>query len=99
MAMYICPEVSLPGAAEMMEGMPCSEMDKQKPVHCAQFQSGDEIVLEHSAPTATLVPLTLSSVILVLPRVTPPVVSFGWLEAPSESSQDPPYLRTQRLRI
>jgi hypothetical protein len=100
MAAYVCPELSKAAPmSEMMEGMPCAEMDKEKPVHCAEYQAGDKLALEHLAAAPALTPPTISFVIPVLAPVVPPVVTSFWPDAPSDPGTSPPYLRTQRLRI
>ena len=99
MAAYVCPKLDQAPMPEMMEGMPCAEMDKAKPVHCAQYQSGPQLALEHFAAAPTLTPPTISFVIPVLAPVVPPALISFWRDVPSESGADPPYLRTQRLRI
>ena len=96
MAAYVCPELAKPA---MMEGMPCAEMDKEKPVHCAEYQAGDDLALEYLGATPTLTPPTISFAMPAIVLVVPPVVTTFWPEVPSESGNDPPYLRTQRLRI
>ena len=99
MASYICPEIAPKQAMSgMMEDMPCAEMDKKKPVHCAEYKADKRLALElASAPT-----LTCPAIFFVMPAikpVAPPVISFFWPDAPSDPGSDPPYLRTQRLRI
>ncbi|RJF91633.1 hypothetical protein [Noviherbaspirillum saxi] len=99
MAAYVCPELVKPPMTEMMEGMPCADMDKEKPVHCAEFQAGDELALEHLASIPSLTPPTI---LFAMPAVTPVVPLFltaFWSDFPLAPVSDPPYLRTQRLRI
>jgi hypothetical protein len=99
MAAYVCPELTKPAMPEMMEGMPCAEMDEENPVQCAKAQAGDELALEQlAAPPA----LTLSKISFVMPVMTPVVPLFltvFWPDSPPDPGSDPPYLRTQRLRI
>lgn len=102
MAAYVCPELgnSPPmDMMDMMEGKPCADMDRDKPVHCAEYQSGGELALEHlSAPPA----LTPPTIFLVIPAIAPVVPLFLMAfrpNAPLDPGSDPPYLRTQRLRI
>jgi hypothetical protein len=100
MAAYVCPQVTKAPAQEMAMGdMPCAEMDKEKPVHCSEYQSGAQLALEHLAAAATLTPPTIAFVIPVLASIVPPVLTSFWCDVPSELGADPPYLRTQRLRI
>ena len=53
MAGYVCPALAPADEAVVMDGMPCAEMDKDKPVHCAAFQSGAQHALEHLAAGRT----------------------------------------------
>jgi hypothetical protein len=100
MAAYACPQLAKMPAQEMAMGdMPCAEMDKEKPVHCAEYQSGAQLALEHLAATPSLTPITVSFVMPVLAPVVPPVLASFWPDVPSELGADPPYLRTHRLRI
>lgn len=99
MAAYVCPELAKLAMPEMMEEMPCAGMDIEKPVHCAEFQAGDELALEHLAAAPTLTPPTISFVIPATTSVVPPFLTVFWPESPSAPGNDPPYLRTQRLRI
>jgi hypothetical protein len=99
MAAYVCPELSKAPMPEMMERMPCAEMDKEKPVHCAEYQAGDQLALEHLASVPALTPPTISFVIPVLAPVVPAVATSFSPGVLSDLGADPPYLRTQRLRI
>jgi len=100
MAAYVCPELAKSMPDMMMEeGMPCSEMDQEKPVQCAEYQSGADLALEHLATAPSLTPATISFVIPVIAPVVPSVITAFRPEVPSELGADPPYLRTQRLRI
>jgi hypothetical protein len=99
MAAYLCPELTKASMSEMMDGMPCAEMDKEKPVHCAEYRAGDELALEYLAAAPSLTPPTISFVIPVIAPVVPPAVTSFWPDVPSNPGADPPYLRTQRLRI
>jgi hypothetical protein len=99
MAAYVCPELAKPAMTEMMEGMPCAEMDKEKPVHCAKAVSGDQLALEHLAAAPTLAPPTISFVIPAISPVIPPFHTSFWSEVVLDPGNGPPYLRTQRLRI
>lgn len=99
MAAYVCPELAKPAMLKMMEGMPCAEMDKEKPVHCAEAVSGDQLALEHLAAAPTLTPPSISFVIPAIAPVIPPFRTTFWSEQVLDPGNDPPYLRTQRLRI
>jgi hypothetical protein len=99
MAAYVCPELTKVSMPEMMEGMPCAEMDKEQPIHCAEYQSGAEFALEHLTAAPSLAPLTILFVIPVIAPVDPVVITAFRPEVPLELGADPPYLRTQRLRI
>jgi hypothetical protein len=100
MAAYVCPELAPAPVHEVtMEGMPCAEMDKEKPVHCAEFQSGAQLALEHLAATPALTPVFASSVIPAPAPAIPVVLVPVQGEVPPKTGADPPYLRTLRLRI
>ena len=99
MAAYVCPELSKPPMAEMMEGMPCAEMDTEKPVHCAEFQAGEEFALEQLAAAPSVAPPVA---IFAMPAPAPaalPAHSAFRFDTPPAPGSDPPYLRTLRLRI
>lgn len=100
MASYLCPDVAVqsPTMSEMMEDIPCAEMDKEKPVHCAEFKAGDKPALEF-ASVPTLTSPTIFSVMPAIPPVALAAPSTFWQDARSAPEHDPPYLRTQRLRI
>lgn len=99
MAAYACPKiVQVPVQAAMVD-MPCAEMDKAKPVHCAEFQAGDELALEHLAAAPILTQLTISSVMPAIAPAVPSLHTSFWSAVPPDPGIDPPYLRTQRLRI
>lgn len=99
MAAYVCPELAKPAMPEMMEGMPCAEMDMEKPVHCAEFQAGDELALEHLAAAPTVTPPIIAFVLPAMTPVVPPFLAVFRSDTLSEPGSDPPYLRTQRIRI
>jgi hypothetical protein len=42
---------------------------------------------------------TVSSVIPASPPIVPASMASAWPDAPLQAGTDPPYLRTQRLRI
>ena len=104
MAAYVCPQLTPTPVEEMVmematDAVPCAEMDKVKPVHCAEFQSGAQLALEHLAAPPALTPVFVAFVIPAsapaLPVVLDPVQGDFFLE----TGTDPPYLRTLRLRI
>lgn len=100
MAAYVCPELaSAPVQEVAMEGIPCAEMDKEKPVHCAEFQSGVQLALEHLAAAPALAPVFASSIIPALAPAVPVVLAAVQGDVPLETGADPPYLQTLRLRI
>lgn len=100
MAAYVCPQLTNTTAQqEMMSGMPCAGMDKEKPVHCAQYQSGAQLALEHLAESPAFVPTTVFSVVPVQWLVAHVVPVPIRANIPLDQGADPPYLRTQRLRI
>jgi hypothetical protein len=77
----------------------CTDMDTEKPVQCAQAQSGAQLALEHFAVPPALTPVVVAFVHPVpslLVRSQPDVGGVGAVPA---FGIDPPYLRTQRLRI
>lgn len=100
MATYICPQPAIALASDMAMGDgPCAGMDVEKPVHCASLQSASHLALEHLAATPSLAPPTISFVI-----PAPILSSVHFLPSMQTASlspagNDPPYLRTQRLRI
>jgi len=99
MAAYVCPELAPAKEKIVMDGMPCADMDKEKPVHCAAFQSGAQLALEHLAAAPALAPVFTS---FIIPASAPaslvvPAPVQGTI--PRETGADPPYLRTRRLRI
>jgi hypothetical protein len=99
MAAYACPFESPASIDQMMEGMPCHEMDQDKPVHCAIHLGHGELALHHlEAPPA----LTPPSIIYIAPAIVVTDHSFETsLESSDEIGRDntPPYLRTQRMRV
>ncbi len=100
MAAYVCPELAPAPVQEVaMEGMPCAEMDKEKPVHCAEFQSGAQLALEHLAVAPAVAPVFAAFVIPAPAPAMPTVLAAVHGTIPLETGADPPYLRTLRLRI
>jgi hypothetical protein len=102
MAAYVCPQ-SAPVEEMVMEmakdAVPCAEMDKVKPVHCAEFQSGAQLALEHLATAPALTPVFASFVIPAPVPAVPAVLAAVQGDIFLETGADPPYLRTLRLRI
>ena len=104
MAAYMCPQLTPAPVEEMVmeiapNAVPCAEMDKVKPVHCAEFQSGAQLALEHLAATPALTPVFAA---FVIPAPAPAVLVVRATvqgDIPLEAGADPPYLRTHRLRI
>lgn len=99
MAAYICPEIEKMPKLEMVSDTPCAEMDEEKPVQCAERQAGEKKALEQFTATPSLTPLTISSVMPAAAPVIPFLLSSLWSDFAAEPASDPPYLRTQRLRI
>ncbi len=100
MAAYVCPEeVKAPVIEMAMDDMPCAEMDMEKPVQCAEHQSGADLALEHLAAAPSLTPVVIALVIPApLPVIPSNLAPFSADSLLAEGA-DPPYLRTQRLRI
>lgn len=100
MAAYVCPQLTkAPVQEKMMGDMPCAGMDKEKPVHCAEYQSDATLALEHLAAAPALAPTIVSSVIPAPAPIVPPILASFWADVSLELGADPPYLRTRRLRI
>jgi len=99
MAAYVCPQTMVPMQEMAMGDMPCAGIDIEKPVHCAEQQSGAKLALEHFAATPLLAPTIVSFIMPAPLPVVPAVLASAWTDAPLELGVDPPYLRTQRLRI
>ena len=104
MAAYVCPQLAPAPVEEMVmematDAVPCAEMDKVKPVHCAEFQSGAQLALEHLAVAPALTPVFASFVIPAPVPAIPAVLAAAQGDFPLETGADPPYLRTLRLRI
>lgn len=100
MAAYLCPQDSSAPEVELMQGMPCAELDKEKPVQCGKHQAGNDIALEQISVAATIAPFSVSAVQPVIePSSNSPILPSYWVDAVLEPSIDPPYLRTLRLRI
>lgn len=104
MAAYVCPQLAPAPVEEMVmemakDAVPCAEMDKVKPVHCAQFQSGAQLALEHLAVAPALTPVFAAFVIPAPAPAVPVVLAAVQGDIPLDAGADPPYLRTLRLRI
>jgi hypothetical protein len=100
MAAYVCPQLTTsPAQARMMEGMPCSGMDKENPVQCGEYKSGAKASSDHLGAPPVLSAISVAFVFpvptLFVPRDVPAVFS-DILALPGA---DPPYVQTQRLRI
>jgi hypothetical protein len=104
MAAYVCPQLASVPVEEMVmematDAVPCAEMDKVKPVHCGEFQSGAQLALEHLAAPPALTPVFAAFVIPASLPAIPVVVAAAQRNSLLETGTDPPYLRTLRLRI
>ena len=100
MAAYVCPQFTT-GALQqkMVEGIACADMDQEQPVHCAQYQSSAELALEQLSAAPAFAPIAVSFIIAAPWPITP-IVKHHFLNDDSlNAGADPPYLRTQRLRI
>ena len=99
MAAYLCPKIPLSPSIEMMAmDSPCANADVEKPVHCASDQSAAKLALEHLASAGTLSPPIIVSVQTVtVPRFSSAITAASDMHR--VFGADPPYLRTQRLRI
>lgn len=104
MAAYVCPQLAPAPVEEMVmkmakDAVPCAEMDKVKPVHCAEFQLDAQLALEHLAVAPALTPVFAAFVIPAPAPAIPAVLAAVQGTIPLETGADPPYLRTLRLRI
>jgi len=99
MAAYVCPRLAPAQKVEMVMDMPCAGMDKEMPVHCAQSQVSAQLALEHLAAPPALTPIVVSFVQPAPAPTIPAVPALVWNDFPPGVGADPPYLRTQRLRI
>ena len=104
MAAYACPQLTPAPVEEIVteravDAVPCAEMDKVKPVHCAEFQSGAQLALEHLATAPALTPVFAAFVIPAPAPSLPVAMSAVESDVPCEAGAGPPYLRTLRLRI
>jgi hypothetical protein len=100
MAMYVCPQLTAqPAQARAMAGMPCAGMDKEKPIQCAEYQSGAKVAHDYANAAPDLAPISIA---FIIPAVTPAMplqLASAWTDLVPPAGSDPPYLRTQRLRI
>jgi hypothetical protein len=100
MAAYVCPQLATsPAQARLMAGMPCAGIDKEKPVHCGQYQSGAKACADHLGTPPSLAAISAAFVIPVPPRVVPRKVEAVFTDIVALPGTDPPYVRTQRRRI
>ena len=100
MAAYVCPQLTnLSVPEKMVKGMACADMDKEKPVHCAQYQSGAQLALEYPAAAASFAPITVSFVVPAPWPIAPVILVPFRADVPLGPGADRPYIRTQRLRI
>lgn len=99
MAAYVCSQTTVPVQEMAMGDMPCAGMDIKKPVHCASQLSGRQLAREHLVVAPLLAPTIISFVIPAPFPVAFAVLSPSWTSASLQLRVDPPYLRTQRLRI
>ena len=99
MAAYACPKTTAPMQEMAMGDAPCAGMDSEKPVHCASQQTGAQLALEHLAAAPLLAPTSISFIMPAPMPVVSVVLASVWTDAPLLLGANPPYLRTQRLRI
>lgn len=99
MAAYVCPQTTAPMQEMAMGDMPCAGMDTENPVQCASQQAGTQLALEHLAPAPLLGPTIVSFIMPASMPVALAIRASAWTNTPPELGVDPPYLRTQRLRI
>lgn len=98
MAAYACPRLA-PAPETKMAGMPCAEMDEQKPVQCAALHSGADLALEHLIAAPGLTPILFAFVRPAPPPAPIDLSLFDRTGIVHDAVADPPYLRTLRLRI
>lgn len=98
MAAYLCPDLTTKLMEARMDGVPCADMDIDKPVHCAEFSADTKASLDHHHAPPSLVPLAHAALVRILlplpPTALPPPAA-----AIPEPGADPPYLRTLRIRV
>lgn len=100
MAAYICPEFGPTPVHEIAaEGIPCADMDREKPVHCVESQAGAKPALEHLAAAPLLTSVVASTVMPAPAPAIPLVLGARQGTLPLQPGTDPPYLQTLRLRI
>lgn len=100
MASYVCPEiVGKQAPMQMMDGEPCAGMDRERPVHCAEFSADTKASVDHHNPVPALTLPSPASLVRILAPVPALAISLPRLGNLPEPVTDPPYLRTLRLRI
>ncbi|MBA5688312.1 hypothetical protein [Rugamonas apoptosis] len=100
MALYVCPQQTVePMQARAMAGMPCAGMDIEKPIQCAEFQSAAKVAHDLAGSAPDLAPISIAFIIPAPPPSVPPQLALAWTDMVTPAGTDPPYLRTQRLRI
>lgn len=99
MASYVCPQLATPSGAQMMEGMPCSGMDVEKPAHCASFKTDAKASLDHLNVAPALTSPSLAVLFRVILLTPPSFVLIPWVGTSPQPDDDPPYLRTLRIRV
>lgn len=99
MAAYVCPDETALVLETVIEDMPCGEMDMEKPVQCAEYQSGVDLALEHLAAAPSLSPLIIYFVIPAPVPVIPKRLASFIADIGIVDGATPPYLQTLRLRI
>jgi hypothetical protein len=97
MAAYLCPKVPAAPMPEMAMDAPCTGVDLDKPVHCATSQSPVQLALEHLSAAPVALPMIVFILTILAPRSASFIPRLAWIL--TSFGADPPYLRTQRLRI
>ena len=78
MAAYVCPQTMVPVQEMVMGDMPCAGMDIEKPVHCAEQQSGTKLALEHLAAVPSLAPTIVSFIMPASLPIIPVILASAW---------------------
>jgi hypothetical protein len=99
MASYVCPQLTTPSSAQMMEGLPCSGMDVEKPAHCASFKTDAKASPDHLNVAPALTSPSLAVLFRVLLSTPPTFTLVSWVGTTPEPYDDPPYLRTLRITV
>ena len=89
MAAYVCPQTMVPMQEMAMGDMPCAGIDIEKPVHCAEQQSGAKLALEHFAATPLLAPTIVSFIMPAPLPVVPAVLASAWTDCLLYTSPSP----------